>query len=138
MGLVECPHHVVPTVFAKLGGMRPRSRMSQRDKYVEAMPLVLRLIQMILLQTHYLFGFASTFPNITDRSVWVEPLELFQIRWNHMIDKRMRRNKETKRVFRSQLIGYRSSGVSLTDESPLGSRKLGRISSILATKVGTK
>ena len=36
--------------------------------------LVLGLIQMVHLQTHYLFGFASTFPNVTDRSVWVEPL----------------------------------------------------------------
>ncbi|MGI9493243.1 MAG: hypothetical protein ACR2QF_12660, partial [Geminicoccaceae bacterium] len=36
--------------------------------------LVLRLIQMIHLTAHYLFGFASTFPNAADRSVWVEPL----------------------------------------------------------------
>ena len=36
--------------------------------------LVLRLIQKIQLAAHYLFGFASTFPNRPDRSVWVDAL----------------------------------------------------------------
>ncbi|MGI9491995.1 MAG: hypothetical protein ACR2QF_06300, partial [Geminicoccaceae bacterium] len=49
-------------------------------------PLVLRLIQMIQLTMHYLFGFASTFPNTADRSVWVEPLarRLFQMHTAHI------------------------------------------------------
>ena len=37
--------------------------------------LVHRRIQKIQRTAHYLFGFASTFPNIADRSVWVDALD---------------------------------------------------------------
>jgi len=45
-------------------------------------------------------------------------LELFPIRWNHLIDKEMRRNKGIERAFRSHLIGIRSSKDG-TDKNPI-------------------
>jgi len=40
-----------------------------------------------------------------------EDLELFPIRWNRVIDKKMRRNKQVERMLRSHLIGKRSGRV---------------------------
>ena len=71
---MECPQHFIPTVFAKNDGMRPSFRIPKGEPSVEDTPLVLRLIQMIRLTSHYLFDFASTFPNSTECFVWVEPL----------------------------------------------------------------
>ena len=72
---------VEPATFRWRALPVPRQRPGRRfERLMNKAPgfaggyLLVRPKQMIHLNAHYLFGFASTFPNITDRSVWVEPL----------------------------------------------------------------